>query len=54
MGRRRKDRSDKVMQSFETSIPLKIRLTDLAKEKNITISALIREILERFFEERSI
>ena len=53
MGRKKVDRSNKVMQSFETTRPLKIRLEDLAKKKGITVSALIREILERHFEERN-
>lgn len=53
MGRRKVDRSDKVMQTFETTIPLKIRLEKIAKERKITVSALIREILERYFEERN-
>lgn len=52
MARRKVDRSDKVMQTFETTIPLKIRLQHLAKENGITVSALIREILEKKFEER--
>ena len=40
------------MQTFETTKPLKVRLEAVAAEKGITVSALIREILERFFEER--
>lgn len=52
MGRRKKDRRDKVMQTFETTRPLKARLQTVAERKNITISALIREILERYFEDR--
>ncbi len=52
MGRRKVDRSDKVMQTFETTVPLKVRLEKLAKERKITVSALIREILEQYFEER--
>ncbi len=52
MGRKKVDRSDKVMQTFETTIPLKVRLEKIAKERKITVSALIREILERYFEER--
>ncbi len=52
MGRRKKDRRDKVMQTFETTRPLKARLQMVAERKNITISALIREILERYFEDR--
>lgn len=53
MGRRKVDRSNKVMQTFETTKPLKTRLKNLAKKKGITVSALIREILERHFEERN-
>jgi predicted DNA-binding protein len=53
MGRKKVDRSNKVMQSFEATRPLKIRLEDLAKKRGITVSALIREILERHFEERN-
>lgn len=52
MGRKKVDRSDKIMQTFETTKPLKARLREHAKKQNITVSALIREILERFFEER--
>ena len=52
MGRKKVDRSDKVMQTFETTRPLKVRLEELAAKKGITVSALIREILERHFEER--
>lgn len=53
MGRKKVDRSDKIMQTFETTKPLKLRLQLLAKSKNITVSALIREILEKFFEDRN-
>lgn len=52
MGRKKVDRSDKIMQTFETTRPLKIRLIEIARNRNITVSALIREILEKFFEER--
>lgn len=52
MSRKKLDRSDKVMQTFESTRPLKTRLEFVATEKNITVSALIREILEKFFEER--
>lgn len=40
------------MQSFETTKPLKVRLKQEATKKDITVSALIREILERHFEEK--
>ena len=53
MGRKKVDRSDKVMQTFETTRPLKVRLEELAKKKGVTVSALIREILEKHFEERT-
>jgi predicted DNA-binding ribbon-helix-helix protein len=53
MGRKKVDRSDKIMQTFEATRPLRVRLEALAKERNLTVSALIREILERHFEERN-
>jgi predicted DNA-binding protein len=40
------------MQTFETTKPLKTRLKQRAEAKKITVSALIREILEKYFEER--
>lgn len=46
------DRSNKVMQSFESTIPLKTRLEEEAENRKINVSVLIREILERHFEER--
>lgn len=52
MGRKKIDRSDKIMQTFETTRPLKVRLLEQAKKNGITVSALIREILEKYFEER--
>lgn len=53
MGRRKTDRTNKIMISFEGTIPLKLRLSHLAEKRNITISALIRELLEQHFEERN-
>lgn len=53
MGRKKVDRSNKVMLTFEATRPLKSRLEDLAENRDITVSALIREILERAFEERN-
>ena len=50
MGRKKVDRSDKIMQSFETTKPLRERLIEEAKRKEITVSALIRELLEKHFE----
>lgn len=52
MGRKKVDRSNKIMQTFETTKPLKERLLKKAKLRGITVSALIREILEQHFEER--
>lgn len=53
MGRKKVDRSNKIMQTFETTKPLKARLKLKAAAKGITLSALIREILETYFEERN-
>ena len=52
MGRRKVDRSNKIMQTFETTKPLKIRLALQAEKRGITVSALIREILEQYFEDK--
>ena len=54
MGRKKIDRSDKFIQTFESTKPLKERLKLLANKKGITVSALIRIILETYLEERSI
>ena len=54
MGRRKVDRSNKVIQTFESSLPLIIRLKETAKERDISVSALIRYILEHYFENREI
>ena len=54
MGRRKIDRSDKVMQTFESSRPLAERLKCTAKERDMTVSALIRYILEHYFENREL
>jgi predicted DNA-binding ribbon-helix-helix protein len=54
MGRKKVDRSDKVIQTFESSRPLISRLRETAEKKNVTVSALIREILEKYFENRDI
>lgn len=51
-GRPVKDRSSKIIIGFETTKPLKIRLEEEANKLNKSISALIREILERHYEER--
>ena len=52
MGRKKVDRSDKIMQTFENTKPLKTRLREQAKQQGVTVSAFIREILEKYFEER--
>lgn len=54
MGRKKVDRSDKVIQTFESSMPLIERLKITAKERNVTVSALIRYILEHYFENREL
>lgn len=54
MGRKKVDRSDKLIQSFETSRPLALRLKETASERGITVSALIRYILEHYFENREL
>lgn len=54
MGRKKVDRSDKVMQTFESSRPLVNRLKELALARGITVSALIRYILEHYFENREL
>lgn len=53
MGRKKVDRSNKIMQTFETTKPLKLRLQKEAEKRGITVSALIRELLERHFEDRN-
>ncbi len=52
MGRKKVDRSDKIMQTFEATKPLKTRLREQAKQQGVTVSAFIREILEKYFEDR--
>jgi hypothetical protein len=54
MGRKKVDRSDKVIQTFESSKPLVARLKETAKERNMTVSAFIRYILEHYFENREL
>lgn len=53
MGRKKVDRSNKVMLTFEGTKPLKERLEHVAETRDMTVSALIREILERAFFERN-
>ena len=54
MGRKKVDRSNKVIQTFESSKPLVTRLKETAKTRGITVSALIRYILEHYFENREL
>jgi hypothetical protein len=54
VGRKKVDRSDKVIQTFESSKPLVDRLKLTAQERGITVSALIRYILEHYFENREL
>ena len=54
MGRKKVDRSDKVMQTFESSRPLVNRLKETSLARGITVSALIRYILEHYFENREL
>ena len=54
MGRKKVDRSDKVMQTFESSRPLVTRLKETAQARDMTVSALIRYILEHYFENREL
>ena len=54
MGRRKVDRSDKVMLTFESSKPLVDRLKTTAQSREMTVSALIRYILEHYFENREL
>ena len=54
MGRKKVDRSNKVIQTFESSRPLKDRLKATADARGITVSALIRYILEHYFENREV
>jgi hypothetical protein len=42
------------MQTFESTKPLVARLKSTAKARGITVSALIRYILERYFENREL
>lgn len=51
-GRPKKDRSDKIIIGFESTTPLKIRLEEEAEKHDKSLSALIREILEKHFEDR--
>lgn len=50
MGRKKKDRSNKLLLAFETTLPLKIRLIEEAEKRYMSVSALIRQILEEHYE----
>lgn len=50
MGRKKIDRSDKLIRSFETTVPLDDRLRKAANKRGVTVSAFIRLILEEYFE----
>lgn len=52
MGRKRKNRDDKLLIAFETTKPLKERLVEEAENKYMSLSALIRQILEEHYENR--
>lgn len=52
MGRKKLDRSDKILIAFEATKPLKIRLEEEAAKKHMSVSALIRLKLELSYEER--
>lgn len=54
MGRKKVDRSDKLIQTFETTRPLAMRLKETANKRGMTVSALIRYILEHYFENREL
>ena len=54
MGRKKVDRSDKIMQTFESTKPLYLRLKTTALARGLTVSALIRYILEHYFENREL
>ena len=52
MGRKKVDRSDKLILSFELTRPLKERLKELAERRGRTVSYTVRQILEDYFERR--
>ena len=54
MGRKKVDRSNKVMLTFESSRPLAFRLRETEKEHNMTVSAFMRYIQEHYFENREL
>lgn len=52
MGRKKKDRTDKILIAFEATKPLKDRLEEEAAKRYLSLSALIREKLEKTYEDR--
>lgn len=52
MGRKKVDRTNKILIAFEATKPLKERLESEAQERYMSVSALIREKLEKTYEER--
>lgn len=52
MGRKKLFSDDSLIRSFKTTVPLDDRLREEAAKKRISVSVLIREILERHYEER--
>lgn len=52
MGRKKKDRSNKILLAFEATKPLKERLEAEAEARDMSVSAVIREKLEKSYEDR--
>jgi len=52
MGRKKKDRSNKILLAFEATRPLKVRLEEEAERRDMSVSAVIREKLEKSYEDR--
>lgn len=52
MGRKKKDRSNKILLAFEATKPLKVRLEEEAARRDMSVSAVIREKLEKSYEDR--
>lgn len=52
MGRKKKDRSDKVLIAFEATKPVLRNLKDDAHKRDMSVSEFIRMIIELFYETR--
>lgn len=52
MGRKKLEKRDSKLVAFEISEPLRQRIREDAFKKDVSFSAMIREILERYYEER--